>query len=306
MKPAANTLLSIAFMALAFVGCKKDNDNTTPLPDAAAFNKLLNDGQNSLITTTNLKLPNIYSYYTIGMVNGTLITLPQNTLFKDGVAITSNATLEYCQFYDRKSMIIADKPNIARTSDGTYEMLANSCIFYLAAKQDGTLLTINNFIRIDVKRQTYIGTEGDTIAFNAKTSVDGTVWEPAKNWMVYLVQSYASYIMNVPDNNWYAFGRFYNDGRPLTSVTVNVPEGYANASRVYIIPKGFPRSVGTPQCKMPIGEQCYILFVTERNGQYCWTYKDVSITENHVENIDLSHIYTGNLSNFSEFIDILK
>ncbi len=304
MKPAITRLLFISLTAVAIWGCKKDN--ITPKSNPAAFNKLMNDGQNSFIKTTNINLPKIYSYYTIGQANGTLITIPQNTLLKDGAIVSGKAQVDYCEFYDRKSMIIADKPNIALTGNGTYEMLANSCIFHLAARQDGKLLTINNFIRVDIRRQNFIATLDDTMAFDAKTTDDGIMWEPAKNWMVRFDKYLDSYITNVADNNWYAFGRFYNDNRPQTNITVNIPDGYAGASRIYILPKGLINSVGTPKCTFPIGQECYLLFVTERNGQYCWTSKTITIAKDHVENIDLSVVHTGNLTNFADYIDLLK
>lgn len=307
MNPTIKHMLFVAAASVSLFSCKKDRDiipQQTTAADSAVFNKLMQDGLNSITETTTLTVPSKYTWVSYKSANGPLLMINGDGLRKNGTLVSGKVLLSFTVVNDRKSMIIANKPNMAITTSGTYEMLANSTAYNISITQDDVAITTDYYHNVEISNPATAPYMDDTLAYNGKVFDNNLSWAPTNQWKVNV--SGKKYYMGLPGNGWYAIGKTNNDNRPKTRITVNIPDGYANASRVYIIPKGTTQSVGAVWGTYPVGMDCYVLFLTERNGQYCWIAKETTITNNHIENIDINNAQNGTLADFGNYLSQLN
>lgn len=307
MKKTPRSLVMIAFASLSFFACKKKTTTTTPTdtpPTAAAFSKLMDDGYNSLVQTATFDASN--TAYTYTSPKGTTVTIDGSCLRKNGSAVTGQVTLEFYEAFERKDMIVANKPTMGKTGSGTYELLESGGQFYVAVKQNGTALTSNCSVMITTPASNSGGIKTGMSAFDGKMTDNGLTWEPATTWEVIPDGRKGKYNISVPGFGWYNCDKFYSDTRPKTSLTLNVPTGYANVSSVFILAKSMPNSLGGAYGKWPVGLECYLIFVTEKDGQYRWITKETTLVNNHTESFDISTAQTGSKADYVGHVTLLK
>ena len=309
MKRTPRNLALIAIATLSLFACKKKSNTTTTTttdtpPSAAAYAKLMDDGYNSLLQTATFDASN--TAYTYTSPKGTTVTIDGTCLRKNGVAVTGQVTLEFYEAYERKDMIVANKPTMGKTSGGTYELLESGGQYYVGVKQNGTALTTTCNVMISTPASNSGGIKTGMSGFDGVMTDNGLTWEPATKWEVIPDSRKGKYNLNVPGFGWYNCDRFYNDTRPKTSLTLNVPAGYANVSAVYILAKSMPNSLGGTYGKWPVGLECYLIFVTEKDGQYRWITKETTLVNGHTESFDLAKAQTGSRADYVGHVTLLR
>ena len=75
---------------------------------------------------------------------------------------------------------------------------------------------------------------------------------------------------------------------------------------MYLLTKNVPNSLGTIYGKFPVGLDCYLVFVTENNGNYMWITKEQKLTANHTITFDLKEAKSGKKKDYVGHVTLLK
>lgn len=300
-------LLAIAFCSFVFItSCKKTSSPTDIPPSEAAWQKLYADRTNELTQRATFDASN--AAYTFTSTNGTAVTINGGCLRKNGVAVTGQVTLELLELFNRKDMLLTNKPTMGKaTALGDQEMLTSGGSFNIRVKQGDAELTTNCSVIITTPTANTGGVQPDMKAFNGSIVNNDLVWDVATTWEVYTVPGVNSaYKMNVPGFGWYNCDKFIADPRPKTTITAKVPNGYGKNCAVYLLAKEKPNSLASIYGKYPVGLACYLIFLTEKDGQYRWITQETTLTANHNITFDLAKATTGSKADWVGHVVLLK
>lgn len=304
--PRIATLAAIA--AISLYACKKDRDNTTTtttdVPTRAAFMKLMDDGYKSMIQTASFNAADTAFVYT--SPKGTTVKINGTCLRNNGAPVTGQVTMEFFEAFDRADMIVANKPTMGRNNSGGLEPLESGGEFNVSVKQNGVALTTTCGVLISTPANNSGGIKTGMTAFNGIMTDTAFTWVQAQGWDVVPRALSNKYDMLVPGFDWYNCDKYWNDPRPKTKLTINLPQGYANVSSVYLLTKSMPNSLGLAVGDWPIGLEGYIIFVTEKDGLYRWITKEITIVNNHTETFDIANAKTGTRADFNGHVTLLK
>lgn len=290
----------------ALFSCKKEAPKEAEvLPTTASFTKLMDEGFNSLLRKAEFDASNNNFVYT--SPKGTTVTIDGTCLRKGGSPVSGRVTLEFFEAYDRADMIVANKPTMGKDVNGDLALLESGGQYYVSVKQDGVELGTTCGVRIQAGAGNSGGIKSGMSAWDG-TIKDGVLtWVKATSWEVIIDSNKARYDLNIPGFGWYNCDRFYSDPRPKTAVTCLVPSGYANVSQVYCLAKSQPNGLGlVANGKWPVGLDCYLIMVTEKNGQYRWVTKEVTLRDGHTESFDLSQAMVGSRSDYVGHVTLLR
>lgn len=248
-------------------------------------------------------LPN-YIYTTS---RGTTVKVNGTCLRLNGAPVTGTVILEFVEMYDRAKMMASNKPTMGVKVSGEQEMLLSGGEFYVNIKKDGNALTTTCPIVIETSTANSGGTATGMQAFNGVITNNALTWEPANNWdVVTNTQLNPKYVLTIPGFGWFNCDKFSNYADPKTTITANVPAGYGNASEIFILTKNVPNALGTTYGKFPVGLQCYLIFVSENNGNFMWIIKEQTLTANHTIYFDLADAKVGKNADFVSNISQLN
>lgn len=178
--------------------------------------------------------------------------------------------------------------------------------FFIDVKKDGKSLTTTCPIQIETPTSNTGGTVSGMVAFNGVIKNGNLTWERANTWEVFTNTQKNTYSLNIPGFGWFNCDKFYGYPEPKTTITANVPTGYADKSQVYLLTKNVPNSLGTIYGKFPVGLDCYLVFVTENNGNYMWITKEQKLTANHTITFDLKEAKSGKKKDYVGHVTLLK
>lgn len=303
MKTQIISALVFLLSLQSLTGCKKESNSDEP-PGAESFNKLMDEGYKSLVQTATFDASNSAFVFTSN--KGTTVTIDGTCLRKNGGAVSGTVTLEFFEAYDRADMLVANKPTMGRNATGEIELLESAGQYFIAVKQNGSELTSNCGIQISTPESNAKGDITGMNAWDAAESAGKLVWESATKWEVVRNPPKGVLDATVPGMGGFNFDRLKADPRPKTEITALVPSGYANVSTVSIFVKGCPNALGGIYGWWPIGLECYLIFVTEKNGQYRWIIKETTITSNHAISFDLKDAQTGSRAEYVDQVKLLK
>lgn len=296
-----NLLLKGIILSGLFFQCtNKDitiDDSITP-PSAQRLNALFEEGLTSekAFAHFDSSLPN----YMYTSSRGTTVKVNGTCLRLNGAPVTGTVILEFVEMYDRAKMIASNKPTMGIKSPNEQEMLLSGGEFYVNIKKDGNTLTTTCPIIIETSTVNSGGTVAGMQAFNGIISNNALTWEPANNWDVVTNTQLNpnKYVLTIPGFGWYNCDKFFNYPDPKTTITANVPAGYGSASQIFILTKNIPNALGTTYGKFPVGMQCYLIFVTENNGNFMWIIKEQTLTANHTIYFELKDAKVGKNADF--------
>ncbi|KQT16476.1 hypothetical protein ASG31_13260 [Chryseobacterium sp. Leaf404] len=303
-------LISSAIIISAFIWQCTDKDvmfdNDITPPSAERFNQLFEDGLRSETAFAHFDSANNNFIYTSS--RGTTVKINGSCLRLNGAPVTGTVIMEFVELYDRAKMLVANKPTMGIKTSGEKEMMLSGGEFFVTVKKDGNVLTTTCPVTIETLTSNSGGTVTGMQAFNGAIANNTLTWTPTATWDVITNTQVTpnKYTMSVPGFGWFNCDKFYNYPNPKTTITANVPSGYANASQVFIITKDVPNALGTIGGQYPVGLQCYLLFVTENNGNFMWVTKEQTLTANHTIFFDLKDAQVGKSADYVGHVTLLK
>jgi hypothetical protein len=236
---------------------------------------------------------------------GTTVGISGGCLKLNGNPVTGTVILEFIELFDRAKMISTNKPTMGLLPNKEQEMMLSGGEFYVNVTQNGQNLTTTCPISI----YTPVSNTGGFVAgmkpFKGIITNNNLVWEQVPNAEISLIES-NKYSLRVPDFGWYNCDKFYNYPDPKTTITANVPNGFGNTSQVFLLTKNVPNALGNIGGKFPIGLQCYLMFVTENNGNFMWITKEQTLTANHTVTFDLKDAQVGKKADYVAHVTLLK
>lgn len=305
MLTTAALIMNLAIGVLSMTSCKKDKDDVPPTD--AAWQKLADDATAELTQTASFDASNPAYVFTSN--KGTKVSINGTNLRKNGAAVTGLVRLELLELFDRKEMLLTNKPTMGKAlPGGDVELLESGGSFSLKVKQDGVDLTTTGSVKIQTPASNSGGIKPGMTAFNGAISKTGIVWERTTAWEVIptAVGQTPSYQLQVPGFGWFNCDRFYNDPRPKTTIRAEVPAGYGSSSQVYLLVKGLPNALGTISGNYPVGLDCYLMMLTTKDGQYRWITEETTLTSNHTIKFDLSKATTGSKADYIGHVTLLR
>jgi hypothetical protein len=247
------------------------------------------------------------SSVTLTSAKGVQITLYPGCLTKNGVAVTGNVDLEYVEVFNRGNMLTTNRPTMGLLPNGDRGLLISGGEFYINATQDGVQLEMGCGMQLMVPTSLTGGLDNDMSIWFGNEDEDGDlVWDEVNNDNPQGQQEAGvggeggNYYCYFNHFGWTNVDRFYNDPRPKTTIYVDVPEGYDDTNcAVYLAYLGegsalalldtynedtelFSEHYGL----IPIGLECFVIFVSEDDGEWTYAIKAVTIVADQIITID--------------------
>jgi hypothetical protein len=302
-------LIYVAAVAIIFASCKKNKDEVETPPSDAAWQSLIDNNIAAKTQTATFDASNANFVFTSN--KGTKVTLNGTSLRKAGAPVTGPVTLEFLELYDRADLALTNKPTMGKSSPlGEVSLLQTSGSFNIKVKQAGVELTTTTRPKIETFASNSGGVVPGMGPFNGVLNSDNQlVWETATNWEVFPPASSGAnpaYRLEVPGFGWFNSDKFYSFAGPKTTITAQIPQGYSKNCATYLIAKQKPNSLGGLGGSWPIGLECYLMFLTIKDGKYRWITEETTLTANHTVRFDLSKATTGTEADYVGHVTLLK
>ena len=313
IKSYLKTVMFLLMFTLVFTACSEDED-TTPeqqeeqmLPDGQALLQRLEQNRQEDLQTFSLDAADGGS---ITGEQGTRIFFPPNALaYQDGSPVTGEVTIELVEIYNKADMLLKNMPTNGKRPDGTIEMIKSAGEFFINATKNEEQLTLTQpmqlqskgvpFEDVDPDMGLFIVGCDDPLDFNCTEA-----WEEDEFTQVGMgeVQNQdgtwsAVYLVDLSEFGWTNLDRWYNYDGELTTLNVDVPEGYNGGNcEVYLSYDGedsglarmdvYDENTGmfTEHFGMiPVGQEVHIIIIAEINGVLHYTIQGTTITQDHIE-----------------------
>ncbi len=287
------TIEPVKMAACITTACRKKNTpKTSTPPTEAEWNKLLDYNLDDLTQTTSFGISNNAFVFTTN--KGATITINGSCLRDGGNAVSRAVNLNVVEMYDNVGRALTNKTTMAlNPATGQKEQTETGGVFYVMATKDGEPLTATCPIKIDIPMKNTKGPKSGTQAFEGKITNGELTWEISTKYEVVQSLYNGKYPLTPTGFGWFNADNFYNDPRPRTAIKARVPSGNGVHSVVYIITKSFPCSLGGLAGYFPIGLDCWLVFVSRKDGKYLGETKKSTLTANHSVKFDLSTAQTG-------------
>lgn len=298
-------------MLFSFTNCSDDDDNgsgteyTPPTQEDLQnlFNKSLKE----------IKIEKVFDV----VDNGITYTSPKGVEFEfnggfyneAGEPVTGNVTLEYVEIFDRGNMVTTNKPLMAYDDANNLRPLITGGIFYVNFTQNGKQLSAYNSYSLVVPAELTGGVNEDMILWNGNIDDNGNLTWTEKAMNNETTGFFADtesnkYQVYMDDFEWTNIDILASEKGEKTPLRVRVPEGYDNKNAsVYVAYKGEPGMLAfldtySPSEKLfsehygwaPIDFSMYVIFVSEHNGKYLYSIKDITVVKNAIITINSSDL----------------
>lgn len=297
---------------------------TPEAPTAAEFNALHEEALENL--KQEFTFDASLSVVTFTSEKGVQISLYPACLTKNGVAVTGSVDLEYIEVFNRGNMLTASKPTMGLTPSGEKGLLISGGEFYINATQDGVQLEMGCGMQLMVPTNLTGGQDNDmTIWFGTEDENGNVVWDevnpdnPQGQQEAGVGAEGGNYYCYFNHFGWTNIDRFYSDPRPKTTIYVDVPEGYDDTnSKVFVAYVGETNALALLDVydedtelfsehygQIPIGLECYVIFVSEQDGEWVYAIKPVTIVADQIIVIDDAELDTITEAELIALIDAL-
>lgn len=300
-------------------------ENPVTRPTAQQFNALQDSALENL--KQEFTFDGTASITTLTSAKGVQITIYGGCLTKNGMPVTGNVELEYVELFDRGSMLATNKPTMGLMPNGDKALLISGGEFYINATQNGEQLEMTCGLQLMVPAN-LTGTQdnGMTLWFGGVDANGDLTWDEVNNDEPGTGQGEAgvggeggNYYCYFNHFGWTNIDRFYNDPRPKTTIYVDVPEGFDNTnSAVFIAYVGETNALANldtydPITELfsehygliPIGLECYVIFVSENDGEWTYAIKPVTIVADQIITITDAELGTFTEAELIAAIDAL-
>ena len=281
-------LLSLV-LSTSLQSCNKDeltviNDD---VPTTQALNNLFDSKLASITTIQTFDASTTLNYVS---PKGVKLTLVGSCLRKNGNPVTGQVKVKYIELFDKGTMLTTNKPTLGVLA-GNKEILYSGGEFFIEAYQEDVLLTLSCPFSLEIPTSLTGGTQSGMLPFKGTIDAEGNLsWEQATTYeLVTNIQAATPvYAALIPNFGWFNCDKFASVTGPKTTITANVPAGYGANSGIFLSVKTFPNALGKSYGKFPVGMECYLIFITEKNGQFRYAIKPQTLTADHQVTFDLS------------------
>ncbi len=311
-----NYYLAFFCAALFFISCSDDEGVLTPHPEdpvpgmvppsATVFKKLQLEALEKMTQRKSFKAEDgIVFTSKAGVV---LMIDPLNLYDANDEKVTGDVELEFIEFYDRASMVLANRPLMGVNESGGLEPLVTGGQFFINVTQYGVGLKTNYF-SMTVPAANSGGLDVDMIMWKGRFNDDGNInWDEfdpgAEEGGVYPNAETNEYQVYLKDFGWSNIDRFLLGEGERTPLIVRVPDGYDNKnSSVYVTFRGetdvlafldkydvATKSFTEHYGWGPVGYDMYVIFVSESQGKLIYAIQEVKLEKNIIITIAMDEL----------------
>jgi hypothetical protein len=217
------TLLGLVIITSA---CKKENptpSNPTPQPTTSLNNFFVANVANAIQTFTI----DAQSTQTITGNKGTTLTFYANSFqLPNGSIAQGNVRIELIEIYQKKDMILLNKPTLGNQLNGGMSPLISGGEFRIQAFQGQQELSL--VLGYMLQAPAPNGTSQEMSGFIGNDSGDVFTWDPMDSSSVWIEGN--NYIAYFGDLGWINLDYFMSSSDPQTSLQVQVQEGLDNSN----------------------------------------------------------------------------
>lgn len=307
IKLTIRTLTTVLLLALTFISCSKkedDSDNQTQeqLPDGEALSQRFIQNREDALQLFTIVAEN---GGTIQGEKGTVLTIPAGALALNGTPVSGNVQISLIEIYSKEDMIRLNMPTNGMRPNGDVEMIKSAGEFFIEATQNGNILELLSPMQLSSKPLDFSEVDPQMALFEAGENLEDTdPWVENEFTQVGNgeVQGTnggfeAVYLVDLSDFGWTNLDRWYNYSGELTTLNIDVPQGYnGNNCEVYLSYDGEASGLARMDVydeqtemftehfgKIPVGQEVHIILIAEINGVLHYTIQGTTITQNHVE-----------------------
>lgn len=303
-------ILSIFCIAiLSLQSCNKDEYEVITkgetIPSAAKVKNLF-DQQLAKITT-------VITFDASGTLNytspkGVKLTIYGSCLRKNGSPVTGEVKVVYSEIFDKGTMLTTNKPTMGKSGLILLPLLSGG-EFYIQALQEGVELTSTCAFSLEVPTSLTGGTDTAMTSFDGNIDSNGELtWEQSTSVDFSVspqavIPTYNAFFQNF---GWFNCDRFSLTLGPKTTITTLIPSGYNTLNtKVYLTTKSIPNSLGNNFGQFPIGMDCNIIFVTEKDGKFRYAIKPQILVASHQVTFSLSETSLATPAELTAIINAL-
>lgn len=309
-------LFLMLLTTLVLIGCENRNvgDGFESLPTKQSLSQLRAQGLQNIKQVKKYTLSgDPGEFIRFQSAQGVELSIQSACLRKNGQPVTGEVVLEFIEIYDRADMLTTNIATMGKRPDGTLNALETGGAFNLKLKQDGVELTTSCDYSISVPADLTGGLEDGMLFWKGTLDTNrDLVWNLVNDVEVNIVTNggeaevFNMYNVHFNDFDWFNIDKFWEESGEKTSVAVKVPNHYGGEnSAVYFALKGETNSLAQFRYMdyvfqdgygyLPVGEEGYVIFVSERDGQWLYAVQPITITSNHFVEIKESDMTAATL-----------
>ena len=309
-----NLFLALAStMLFSFTNCSDDNNNPdTPVYPPSTKADLQNLYKKALTDITIEKTFDAEAGLSFVSPKGVEFSFQGYLYDKNGERVTGDVKLEYVEIFDRGNMVATNRPLMGYDNLGNLRPLITGGEFYVRITKNGEELPSYSSYRLLVPASLTGGINEEMILWTGKINDDDAfTWDMTKpngeTSGIYPDTERNMYDLLADQFGWTNIDILSREDGEQTPLLVRVPEGYDNKNAsVYVAYKGKPGMLAfldeySTTKKLftehygwaPIGYNLYVIFVTEHNGKYLYSIKDVTVAKNTIITVESSNLKEG-------------
>lgn len=299
MKNLISTLCAFLMLMLLLTACRDDDENQSEAPTPEEFQSLRQAALDNITQNFQLDFSSGNAFVTSEQGVELYISSCTNA---SGTQTTGTVDLEYVEIFDRGTMLVTNKPTMGISPSGEEGILISGGEFYFNATENGEQLNACG-ISARVPGNLTGGIDFNMTQWTGNIDADGDLtWVTTPN--IFMEMDSSTYYPFTEEFGWMNCDIFWDDPRPRTDVTIQVPVDYDNTnSSVYFSIAGEPSSLGYIGGAYPIGLEAHFIFVTAEDDDWRYAVQSVTISENEVITFTLDD--TAVVTE-SELIDIIN
>lgn len=279
----------LLFVVLSLQSCNKDEYEIIgdDIPTPQALKSLFDEDLASKIIIQTFNASGTLNFVSS---RGVKLTINGSCLRKNGNPVVGEVKIKYVEIFDKGNMLTTNKPTLGSTG-GNKELLYSGGEFLIEAYQEDVLLTLSCPFLLEIPTSLTGGTQTGMLPFAGTIDANGDLsWEQATTYeLITNVQAATPvYAALIPSFGWFNCDKFATTPGPKTTITANVPAGYGANSGIFLSVKTFPNALGKSYGQFPVGLDCYLIFVTEKDGKFRYAIKPQVLTAGHQVTFDLS------------------
>jgi hypothetical protein len=301
MNTKFKTLAILFFGIILFSSCSDDSSssNNDAVASNQEFKTLFDQALESKAQTATFDSGTTFTFTSN---KGVKLIINGTCLRKNGNPITGNVDLKFVELFDRGEMLTTNKPTTGINSSSEKQLLVSGGEFYINVTQNGAALTMICDMNLKVPTSLSGGTDAAMAPFTGIIGSDNNLsWNQSSGVELAVATSGGTsqpaqtvYNVLLKDFGWFNCDRFYSITGPKTSITSYIPQGYGNGnSAIYIAVKSIPNSLGYTYGQFPVGMECYLIFVTAKDGNFRYIIKPSTLAAAHQVTFTLAEAVSG-------------
>lgn len=305
---AIKNIALVTLLTFFLQSCNKDEyeviNNVETIPTSQDLKNLFNTKLTSLTENITFDASTTLNYTS---PKGVQMSIDGSCLRKNGNPVVGEVNVKYIEIFDKGNMLTSNKATLGNLS-GNKELLYSGGEFYIQASQDNVNLTLSCPISLNVPTSLTGGPQPGMQPFTGTIDSNGDLsWDLATSFDLVLNTQTAMpvYAALIPSFGWFNCDRYSSYVGPKTTITAQVPAGYGANSSIFLTVKTFPNALGKSYGQFPVGLDCYLIFVTEKDGKFRYAIKPQILNTNHQVTFSLSETTIATAAELTAIINAL-